>query len=152
MSTGGGDQTSSFVLTPGSSVFPLPADQDTIKLLKELEQGQSLIKHTFESKIAKLRKEITASITEKISSLREQMRLEIARLDSKFEHLELKLTQQYSDNPKTVPPLEDDECCVIVQGLRQDSNEDIDSKMNKLVEAMGDTGLKINVKDSTRLD
>ena len=79
------------------------------------------------------------------------MTLEIARLDSKFEHLELKLTQQYSNNPKTVPPLEDDECCVIVQGLRQDSNEDIDSKVNKLVEAMGDTGLKINVKDSTRL-
>ena len=93
MSTGGGDQTSSFVLSPGSSVFPLPADQDTIKLT-ELKQGQSLIKRTFESKIAKLRKEITASITEKISSLREEMTLEIARLDSKFEHLELKLTQQ----------------------------------------------------------
>ena len=50
-----------------------------------------------------------------------------------------------------MPPLEDDECCVIVQGLRRDSNEDIDSKVNKSVEAMGDTGLKINVKDSTRL-
>ena len=92
MSTAGGDQTSSFVLSPGSNVSPLPADQDDIKLLKELKQGQSLIKRTFESKIDKLRKEITASITEKISSLREEMTLDIARLDSKFEHLELKLT------------------------------------------------------------
>ena len=81
MSTAGGDQTSSVVLSPGSSVFPPPADQDTINLLKELKQGQSLIKRTFESKIDKLRKEITALITEKISSLREEMTLEMANLN-----------------------------------------------------------------------
>ena len=81
----------------------------TVKLLKELKQRHSLIKRTFESKIDKLTKEITASITEKISTPREKRMLEIALLDSKFEHLELKLIQQYSDTPKTVPPLEDDE-------------------------------------------
>ena len=46
-----------------------------------------------------------------------------------------------------MPSLEHNECCVIVQGLRWDSNEDIGSKLKKLVEAKGDTGLKINVED-----
>ena len=97
-------------------------------IVKELKSGQASIRQLLDSKIDNLSKDIN----KKFGEMKNELRLELARLDRKFDELEVKVQQIQEAKFQSFDP----EKTIVVSGLHYDHGLETPQLLEGKVEAL----------------
>lgn len=137
---------------------PSATGEDIAKLLADLKHGQEQIKRSFESKIDKLKNDINASISDKLKALKDDIYLDMGKMDKKIDELDQKLNERIdqmsaelsvpngavsdpaladSMTDQTTMHLRDTERCIIAMGVPyRGESENLDPIIRRMVNAL----------------
>ena len=116
-------------------------NEDILSMFRELKEGQQAMKQSFESRFENLQRSITEQINSKFNELKDEFQIDIARLDKKFEEMELRIKgvhNKVEEVKMSQEPLKnfDPEKTIVVSGLKHDAFETqdiLDTKIQSLV-------------------
>ena len=110
-----------------------------MEVLLAVKRGQESLQKTFDSKIDKLRKDVMATIDDKIKAVKVDLDLEFASLDNRIVQLERALSSLSTDGmPLSDHTVNNCDVTVIVSNLRKRPSEIPLDVAKELVRALGD--------------
>ena len=110
-----------------------------MEVLLAVKRGQESLQKTFDSKIDKLRKDVMATIDDKIKAVKVDVDLEFASLDNRIVQLERALSSLSTDGmPLSDHTVNNCDVTVIVSNLRKRPSEIPLDVAKELVRALGD--------------
>lgn len=130
------------------------AGADISKLLEDLKHGQESIKKTLESKIDRLKNDINATITDKLKALKDDIYMDMGKMDKKIDELDRKLNQRIDQmsaelgepggadsdpalGDQSTKHLRDTERCIIAMGVPYGGqSEDLGPVIARLINAL----------------
>ena len=125
-----------------------------MEVLLAVKRGQESLQKTFDSKIDKLRKDVMATIDDKIKAVKVDVDLEFASLDNRIVQLEGALSSLSTDGmPLSDHTVNNCDVTVIVSNLRKRPSEIPLDVAKELVRALGDDIFRnTNITDVKRCD
>ena len=125
-----------------------------MEVLLAVKRGQQSLQKTFDSKIDKLRKDVMATIDDKIKAVKVDVDLEFASLDNRIVQLERALSSLSIDGmPLSDHTVNNCDVTVIVSNLRKRPSDIPLDVAKELVRALGDDIFRnTNITDVKRCD
>ena len=122
---------------------------DIVSLLHDLKVGQDSLRKTIESKVDKLRNEITTTLEIKLKEIKDEVSLELASMDNKLSILEGRLTLLENVGSMAKPGKDPDhvyesDVSIIAFGIVEEIGENLLEKVQAMICALeGDIAVKI---------
>ena len=129
-------------------------DDDVMAMLKELREGQHSLQRNLDKKVDKLKKDLFKQIDLKMKDIKDELALDIGRIDTKLIELERKLRQVYDKHGITDGgnPTDISDITIFATGIPQDDQENLNDKINVMLQVLGeDVVSNITVTHSVRL-
>lgn len=128
-------------------------EPDIVAMFEELRRGQNSLKQTVESRIDRLRADIERSIDAKLSAFKNDVYLDMGRLESRIEKMEAEWrnakaemlvphsssagVEQSVNDMAAESVLRSTEHCIIVHGIPYEMGEDLGHKISDMLTALG---------------
>lgn len=128
-----------------------PKEPNIVAMFEDLKQGQNSLKKSLESRIDRLRSDIERSIDTKLSAFKNDVYLDIGRLETRIEQMEnewKRFVEVASDRPVPMTTtsanvdspddaLRSVDNCVIIHGIPYEEGENLPAKVSDLFKALG---------------